>query len=237
MSLLFKSRSQKLERMDIEPLTEAAAADILQALERINAWLGGVRATLWHLNRFSRRWSPGQKIRIIDWGTGGADMPRAIVRWGRAKGFAMEIVGVDSNAVVLEYARKACSNYREISLFQDDFTRRIPFHEPFDYAISSLCLHHLTEPQIIDLLKNSDRFTARGIIMNDLKRSARAFAWIWALTRLAQMHPIVQNDGPLSVRRAFTAHDLGNLASLAGVSYSRVYTHFGYRLTLAGEKI
>ena len=73
--------------------------------------------------------------------------------------------------------------------------------------------------------------------MNDLKRSARAWAWIWALSRLGRAHPIVQYDGPLSVKRAFTPAELRNLALLAGVRYISVHTHFGYRLTLAGEKI
>jgi hypothetical protein len=235
MSLIFKMRSLVPERMDLEPLTEAEAAEILKTLETINVWLGGVRATLWHLKRFARRWDPGQRIRIIDWGTGGADIPRAIVRWGRLNGFAMEVVGVDNNPVVAAYARDACRDYPEIRIVcaavDDELSG-----PSFDYAISSLTLHHLTDDQIVELLKKSDRLTTRGMIMNDLKRSARAWAWIWTLSRLGRAHPIVQNDGPLSVQRAFTPPELRNLARLSGVPYTDVHTHFGYRLTLAGEK-
>lgn len=237
MSSIFKSRSSELERMDLEFPTEADAADILRTLETINAWLGGVRATLWHLERFSHRWSPGQRIRIIDWGTGGADIPRAIIRWARPLGFHVEIVGVDSNPVALIYAKKACQSYPEIQLTKADVTRIPDFQEPFDYAISSLTLHHLSNAEIVDLLKKSNRFTMRGIVMNDLKRSVRAWAWIWAISRLARANPVVQYDGPLSVKRAFTPQELRNFARLAGVTYASVRTHFGYRLTLAGEKI
>lgn len=237
MSLIFHSRSALPERMDAEPLDPESAAKILRTLETINAWLGGVRATLWHLKRFARRWSPGQRVRLIDWGTGGADIPRAIIRWGRSRGFNIEIVGIDNNAAALDYARKACEPYPEIRLFHDDLTRLPAFQEPFDYAISSLCMHHLSDADCVELLKKSDGFAMRGIIMNDLKRSARAWAWIWALARLGRAHPIVRYDGPLSVKRAFTPHELRNFAAEAGVSYARVYTHFGYRLTLAGEKI
>jgi len=73
--------------------------------------------------------------------------------------------------------------------------------------------------------------------MNDLKRSARAWAWIWAMSRLGGAHPIVQNDGPLSVKRAFTPEELQALAQCAELRYVKVATHFGYRLTLAGEKV
>jgi hypothetical protein len=223
--------------MDTESLSPGTTAEILRALETINLWLGGVRATLWHLNRFSRFWSAGQIIRIIDWGTGGADLPRAIVRWARARGFRVEILGVDNNQAMLAYARAACRDYPEIRLLEGDLIKLPRFHEPFDYAISSLCLHHLKDEAIVNLLAKSDRFTQRGIIMNDLKRSARAWAWIWLLSRLGRAHPIVQHDGPLSVKRAFTPKELGNLARQANVAYAKVYTHFGYRLTLAGEKI
>ena len=87
MSLIFKARDLTPERMDTEFIAPDELAQILRALETINVWLGGVRATLWHLNRFSRFWRPKQTIRIIDWGTGGADIPRAIVRWARKRGF------------------------------------------------------------------------------------------------------------------------------------------------------
>jgi 2-polyprenyl-3-methyl-5-hydroxy-6-metoxy-1,4-benzoquinol methylase len=237
MGILLKSRSSMLERMDVETLSAESTAEILRKLETINAWLGGVRATLGHLQRFSRHWSSGQRVRIIDWGTGGADIPRAIVRWARPRGFHVDIVGIDRNTTVLEYARKACSDYPEIRLFQEDVNAMNQFQEPFDYAISSLCLHHLSDAEIVDLLKKSDRFSVRGIIMNDLVRSRRAWAWIWVLSRLGRAHPVVQYDGPLSVKRAFTPKELRNLAAQANVSYAGVYKHFGYRLTLAGEKL
>ncbi len=184
-------RSLQPERMDLEPLDHASAVSILGTLEKVNAWLGGVRATLHHVQEFSRRWKPGETIRFIDWGTGGADLPRALVRWGRANGFRLEVVGG---------------------------------------------LHHLGDAEIVNLLRRSDMLARRGIIMNDLKRSARAWLWIWLLTRLSGAHPIVKNDAPLSVRRAFQPRELDYLARQAGLTYLKANTHFGYRLTLAGEK-
>ena len=123
MSLIFPSRSQGTpERMDVEPLNapEEMASEILKALRQtINVWLGGVRATLWHLKRFSRFWTPRQTIRIIDWGTGGADMPRAIVRWARERGFHVEVVGMDNNPVTSGLRAKNLS-----SLFRNPYPRR-----------------------------------------------------------------------------------------------------------------
>ena len=71
--------------------------------------------------------------------------------------------------------------------------------------------------------------------MNDLIRSPRAWVWIWTLSRLTGAHPMVQHDGPLSVRRAFRPYELEALAWQAGIPYLKVTKHFGYRQTLAGE--
>lgn len=248
MSLIFLERSYQPERMDLETLDAAAARRILIALERVNAWLGGVRATLFHLERFSKNWLKGSTIRFLDWGTGGADMPRAIIRWCRSREFKAEVIGVDNNPAVVAYAREACREYPEIQIVEGNLASPLTPHAvgkggrrpgeatPFDYTLSSLTLHHLSDQQIVSLLQQSNRLAKRGIIMNDLKRSARAWAWIWALSRCAGADPIVQNDGPLSVKRAFTSRELKTLADQAGLSYLTVQTHFGYRLTLSGEK-
>jgi 2-polyprenyl-3-methyl-5-hydroxy-6-metoxy-1,4-benzoquinol methylase len=237
MSLVFPERALAPERMDTEPLDGPTTERILSALENVNAWLGGVHATMSVLKGFSKRWQAGKRIRFIDWGTGSADIPRAIVRWCRRLGFRAEVLGIDQNRAIVEYARRACRDYPEITLLQTVAKDFPDPHEPFDYALSSLCLHHLSNLEVIQLLARSHRITSRGMIMNDLKRSARAWAWIWGLTRILRAHPIVQNDAPLSVRNAFTKKELEALAREAGLPYLKVATHFGYRFTLAGEKI
>src|SRR5882724_4861241 len=115
MSFLFSERALLPERMDVEPLDEATTRRILSALEHVNAWLGGVHATLSVLRSFARRWQPGQKVRFIDWGTGSADIPRAIVRWCRRRGYQAEVVGIDMNASIVSYARQASRDYPEIT--------------------------------------------------------------------------------------------------------------------------
>jgi SAM-dependent methyltransferase len=229
-------RLEALERMDTEALSPQDASSILTDLERINRWIGGVAATLSHFDQFARRWRAGERIRILDWGTGGADVPRAIVRWALRHGHRVEITGIDSNAAVLAVARERCKDYPEIRLIEADARSWPDPPHPFDYVISSLTLHHLDDKAIVELLRRSDRLARRGMVMNDLIRSARAWAWIWGLSRLVRMHPIVQADGPLSIRRAFAPRELASYARQAGVSYVTVRKHFGYRLTLAGEK-
>ncbi len=236
MSLAFLERSSELERMDIEPLDPRTVNAVLGNLETINQWLGGVRATLWHLDRFVRRRTPQAPLRLLDWGTGGADMPRAIVRWARKRRIPIQILGIDNDPAIVAYAQEACLAYPEIELLRADARDFSPAPKSFDVVHSSLTLHHLPDEAIVELLKKSDRIAQGGLIMNDLRRSVRAWAWIWTLSRLSGAHPMVQEDGPLSVRRAFTAEELQGYAKRTGLNYLKAYTHFGYRLTLAGAK-
>ena len=167
MSLDFTERALLPERMDSEPLDPATTRRILAALEHVNAWLGGVHATLSRLKTFSSSWKPGERIRFIDWGTGSADIPRAIVRWCRKNGFRAEVLGIDMNAPIIAYAREACREYPEIGLACLHAEEMPDPAEPFDYALSSSCLHHLTNGQVVALLSRSDRLARRGMIMND----------------------------------------------------------------------
>jgi hypothetical protein len=234
--LTLAERADLTERMDVEPLTSSDAAGILDALETINYWFGGLRATLQSLRRFSRRWTPGETVRLLDLGTGGADTPRAIVRWARRNGFSVQITGIDNNAMILSEARRRCAGYPEIELAHGDALAWEPA-QPVDYVISSLTMHHLPENALVPFLRHSDQLARRGIVMNDLIRSARAWTWIWILSRIGGVHPMVQADGPTSVRRAFKRKELSDYARQAGLSYLQVETFFGYRQCLAGEKI
>src|SRR4051812_33253653 len=97
-------RRREPEWMDEPGADPAELRRSLAFIRRINTLLGYTRATLWHLDRFSRSWKPGERISIIDLATGSADIPRAILKWADRKGFDVRIVGVDRHA---ETAREA----------------------------------------------------------------------------------------------------------------------------------
>src|SRR2546430_9688115 len=62
----------------------------------------------------------------------------------------------------------------------------------------------------------------RAVVVNDLLRARLAFGLVWLLTRLFRCHPISRHDGPLSVRRAYSAAELSTLARKAGITTLRV---------------
>ncbi|PSQ77395.1 MAG: methyltransferase type 11, partial [Bacteroidetes bacterium QH_6_63_17] len=60
-------------------------------------------------------------------------------------------------------------------------------------------------------------------------------AWIgiWLLSRGLRMAPMVQHDGPMSVRRGFRADELRALAQAAGLPAPSIRWHWAFRWTLS----
>ena len=54
-------------------------------------------------------------------------------------------------------------------------------------------------------------------VVNDLLRTRLSLALVWLTTRVLRLHPVSRHDGPLSVRRAYSADELARLAEKAGV--------------------
>ena len=73
-----------------------------------------------------------------------------------------------------------------------------------------------------------------GIVVADLLRHRRAYAWITLFTLASR--PIIKHDGRASVAQAFTKPEVLRLRERAGVPWAAYYRHFGHRFVLAGEK-
>ena len=227
------TRRREAEWMDAPDADPAFVHKSLAYIRRINSLLGYTRATLHHLERFSRSWKPGQTLRIIDLATGSADIPRAILRWADRRKFDVRVVGVDLHPVIAAEAAEA----RDVRLriVRGDVLD-LPFADgSFDYAITNMFLHHLDDAQIVTVLKNMARVARRGIIAADLLRTRRAYGWIVLFTLLA--NPMVKHDARVSVAQAFTRAEVLALRDAAGLTFASYYHHFGHRFVLAGEKV
>ena len=72
------------------------------------------------------------------------------------------------------------------------------------------------------------------MIVNDLRRHFVAWAFARVVFPVFTDNPFTRNDGPLSVRRAYTPAELETLARDAGWQRIDVRTHPGYRMTARG---
>jgi ubiquinone/menaquinone biosynthesis C-methylase UbiE len=225
-------RRREAEWMDDPRADPETLQKSLRFIRRINYWLGYTRATLSHLEKFSRRWKKGQTIRIVDLATGSGDVPRAILRWAEKADWDVRIVGIDRHATTAAIARGGES---KLSIVRGDVLE-MPFADgSFDYAITSMFLHHMDDGEVVRIMATMDRLATRGVIVADLIRDRRAYFWIKVLTTFS--NPMVKHDAAVSVAQAFTESEVLAMRDQAGIGYARFYRHFGHRFVLAGEKV
>ena len=234
--MLFPSlpvRRLQNEWMDADGVDPRQLNISLRFIRRINSVLGYTRATLGHLERFSKTWERGKTIRLIDLATGSADVPRAILRWADRRGWDVRIVGVDRHAVTVRAAADGPEDHR-LSIIQADVFD-LPF-EPgsFDYALTSMFLHHLDNDGVVRVMATLGRLARRGVIVADLLRNRRAYAWACFFTFAA--NPMVRHDARASVAQSFTQGEIIGLRDRANISFAEYSRHFGHRFILAGQK-
>jgi ubiquinone/menaquinone biosynthesis C-methylase UbiE len=229
----FKQRQRHAELMDAETVDPDQLRRSLRFLRRVNRLFGYTRASIRHLQRFSRTWEPGRIIKILDVATGSGDIPQAVANWARRRGFEVRIVALDRHSATLHEA-KARNHERSIQLIQAD-ALQLPFDTgAFDYAMTSTFLHHLSDDQAVVALREMARVSRRGIIAADLLRSRRAYLWVRLFTSLA--NPVVRHDGPVSIKHAFSRGEILRMRDQAGLEFAHFYPHFGHRFVLAGER-
>ena len=227
-------RSLEREYLDDHTPPQPVVDDVYRVLGMINRWLGGTRATLRRFEQLSRAWSPGARIVVLDVACGGGDVARALAAWGRARGFDLRVTALDISARTLDYARRCAPGDERLRFVCGD-VHAAPFQDGrFDYVTSALFFHHLRDDEVVRTLRSFDRLAARGVVVNDLVRRRRPYLWSWLVTR--PFNAILRQDGPLSVKRAFRPGELTALSRHAGLRWLSIQTHFGHRMTLAGER-
>jgi len=232
MTLL--SRIRENEWMDEPDVDPEKLRHSLRFIRRVNSLLGYTRATLSHLNRFSKNWKPGERIRILDVATGSADIPRAIANWARQKQFNVQVVGLDRHSLTAQTAREQIQSDQPINIVRGD-ALSLPFEDgSFDYVLTSMFLHHLDEDAVVKVLAEMNRVAKRGIIAADLLRNQRAYFWITLFTLFSS--PMLKHDARVSVAQAFNETEVMQLRDRAEIPYAEFFHHFGHRFVLAGEK-
>jgi len=228
-------RAARKEMLDQPVLDEAELRDSLRDLERLNRWFGGTAAVLDELERLGPKDGRGGWLRILDAGTGGADIPRAIVQWAFRRGLRVEIVACERHAQIARLARERCSGFPEIEILEQDLLAARWPASFFHFALCSLTLHHFDDDEAVALLRRLAEAARTAVIVSDLERSPLALAGVWVATRLLSRNRMTRHDGPLSVRRAFQPEELVKLGVRAGLRVKRCYRRPLFRVVAVFE--
>lgn len=171
-------------------------------------------------------------IRILDVGTGTADIPLDFLRRQGPARLRFRVYVGDAGDLMLRIARSrpGASHLRPVRLD----ACHLPFPDgSFDVAMMNTALHHFPPREAVQALAEMGR-VAHRILVADLERS-----WFGMLTsRLAPLvtrNRLTRHDGPASVLRAYTEDEMLLLAHQAGLSHVRVRRAFPSRLILTAR--
>lgn len=196
------------------PLSEADLTATLADLDRLNAWFGGYALTLSRIRRAAAALPAARTMIVVDVGGGRGDFAVHLVRWARRAGRRLRVIVVDRDDASVARARR--EGYPEILAVRGDATA-LPLREGgADVVTFSLTLHHLEPDDAVTALAEMAAAARQGVVVNDLRRGYLSVALVWLATRLLRMHPVSRHDGPLSVRRSYSADEVRALAGKAG---------------------
>ncbi|UOQ65955.1 methyltransferase domain-containing protein [Hymenobacter volaticus] len=225
----FTRRATEEELMDDHSLATDALRQNLDELETINTWLGGYAPVLNALERLRPQFPAGRPLRLADLGSGGGDTLRHMARWARRRKIPVELIGIDANAFMLDYAADKAREFPEISFQQYDIFSPAFQQQSFDLITCSLFLHHFPDEALTQLLAQCRAQATIGVIINDLHRHPLAYYSIKWITRLFGGSHLVQNDAPLSVARSFSRQDWQRLLQQAGIKRYSLRWRWAFR--------
>lgn len=229
----FAKRSNEAELIDGDAYGQEEFVQALNDLRRVNRWLGGSRALAKHLLPMIQA-ADKKRIRLLDVGTGSADIPEMIVDWGRKHGVQIEFVVLDLNEIAVREAQRQTARYPEIEVICGD-ALNLPFADgSFDFVLASMFLHHFETVAAGRLLASFARAARVAFIINDLRRHPLAYYSIKVLSHIFTDNRLVRNDSAVSVLRGFADADLADIAQAANLRL-QIFRHFPYRYIFIGQ--
>ncbi len=227
------------EQMDDFSIADDRLEQALRELRYVNRFLGGWRAVRSELNPVLEQ-RRGGSLKVLDVGTGLADIPEMIVGWGERVGVVVGVTAVDANPATVAFARNALDARMDRKLrgridvrTGNVFDLNLARDDSFDVVIASLVLHHFYDDDLVHALREMNRVASLGLIVNDLHRHPMAYAAIRVIAQLMPVSDMFLHDGPASVRRGFKPDELRDLAVAAGLHHFRVRRGWPYRITLS----
>lgn len=224
------------EMMDRPNADPSVLDDDLNNLRVINKYFGGLSAVRKNIIPLLKRIESGKTVTILDLATGSADHPLELAKLGKKINRTLYITAVDKNPVMLNIARERTKGYGNITVEEQDILNPDYPDKNFDIVLCSLAIHHFSREDAITILRQMNRLSRVGFIVNDLNRSWLGAWTAWLYTHITTRNPMTLYDSCISVLRAFTPQELKEMAREAGICYFTIKTQPFFRLVLVGEK-
>ena len=223
-------RRESEELLDQTGHDPAELAANLRDIRTVNRLAGGVATVLCHLPGLLSHLPRGHPLEILDLATGSGDIPLSLVAWAERQGRPLHLTVTDRSPEILAEARRTLGGVPGVTFTVCD-ARAVPLPErSFDVVLCSLSLHHFAPGEAVQVLREMDRLSRIGFILNDIRRCLTGYLAAWAASRIATRNRLTRHDMPLSVLRAYTPDELRALLRQAGIRDASVTTHPLFRM-------
>jgi 2-polyprenyl-3-methyl-5-hydroxy-6-metoxy-1,4-benzoquinol methylase len=224
------------EIMDSPDVEKGAHLQALAGLKRINFISRTAHKVLPPIYELARR-EKLDRISLLDIACGGGDVPIGVAIGLQRRGIGVDLTLLDRSATAVQQsstvARKAGISCQGV---QADVLMALPPVRA-DVVTNSLFMHHLRDPEeVLLLLRRMSEMADRMVVISDLVRTRMGLVGAWVACRLLTRSKIVHHDGPASVRAAWTAEEMVQLAKRAGLTGARIVSCAPWRMLLIWEK-
>ncbi|WDF33875.1 class I SAM-dependent methyltransferase [Arthrobacter agilis] len=170
----------------------------------VNAVVSGWRRTYTSLLRPA--FSTDRTNTLLDIGSGGGDLPRALAQWAHLDGLEVEVTGIDPDERAHAYAmskpaRPGLTFRRALS------SDLVAEGAVFDAVVSNHVLHHLDRAEFDGLLADTERLTRRVAVHSDIARHPLGYG-LFSVGTLPMPGSYIREDGLTSIRRSYTPDEL-----------------------------
>jgi ubiquinone/menaquinone biosynthesis C-methylase UbiE len=221
-------RAPRPEILDGGRLPASEVEKSLDDIRRANRFLGGYRAAGAMLPALA---AGGRgPVSILDFGSGLGDVPRRLAALASRRGIEVRITMADVQVAHLAASRRRLGALPP-AVAAD--VRRTPIADgAFDWAVSTLLLHHFSPEDNVRILREMARVARRGVLAVDLARHRLALWAVGGLGPLLFRSRVSVIDGRISVAQAYTAGEIQDIASRAGLRRPTVSPVWPFRLFL-----
>jgi ubiquinone/menaquinone biosynthesis C-methylase UbiE len=209
--------------------------DELKSIRTVNRLFGGFSAIRMGLLALLDQEKDGAEIRILDLGTGSADLPVYLLSISQELQKRFIITAIDNHPSIVRVARERTLGVANLTIEKANILALQYPPGAFDIVLCSLTLHHFSSEEVVGILQSMKRLCRLGFVVNDLRRS-RLAAWLtWIYIHLTTTNVMTLTDSYLSVLRGFTADELRKMALHAGIQSFEIRKRAFFRLLLVGK--
>jgi len=221
------------ELMDQPDLDGDAHRRALRALSRINRISNSVGILYAPIRELARAHTGTRPLRVLDVACGGADVTTGCAARAEADGLPVVFEGCDMSDTALKLGEEhASARGVSVNFFrQNVIDDQLP--EGYDIVMSSLFLHHLEEPEALQLLSNMRESCGKMLLVNDIIRCRTGLFLAHFAGNVFTRSPVVRFDAQASVRGAFTIPEVRRLAEEAGLLDATVQWRWPWRYLLS----